>query len=142
MTNTVLEPPAANHTQSISHETSAASHETSAAPPAEAQFERYDTIDTPKIVVVGFISAILTFVVIVAAQALFFIADDAEYVRKTIQTSDTTVDQVVTQQQARLADYRWVDAQAGTVSIPIEDAMRKVVSEEKAKRNVEDTDVR
>ena len=135
MTNTVLERPVATQTQPVLHETTA-------APPAEAQFERYDTIDTPKIVVVRFIAAILTFVVIVAAQALFFMAADAEYVRKSIEVNDTTVDQVITQQQGRLADYRWVDSQSGIVSIPIEDAMQKVVSEEKAKRNVEETDVR
>ena len=111
-------------------------HQVTEAPPAETQFERYDTIDTPKIVVVGFVAAILTFVVIVAAQAMFFMAANGENVRKSIAVTDTTIEQVVTQQEGRLADYSWVDSQAGVVSIPIEVAMRKVVAEEKTKQNV------
>ena len=128
MTTTVLE-------NSVEHKAQTLSHEVGVAPSPDASFERYDTIDTPKIVIVGFVSAILTFVVIVAAQAAFFMAANQENVRKSIAVTDTTVEQVVTQQRGRLADYAWVDAEAGVVSIPIDMAMSKVVAEEKGKQN-------
>ncbi len=53
------------------------------------QFERYDTIDTPRIVVIGFVAAILTFVVILSAQAVFFAADKAEVQKKEVAIADT-----------------------------------------------------
>jgi hypothetical protein len=98
-----------------------------------SQFERYDTIDTPKIVVVGFISAILTFVVILGAQAIFFATDNAEAQRKMAAAAPTALTDGWTQQQNRLAGYGWVDPAKGVVSIPISDAMRLVVEEQQAK---------
>ena len=119
MTNLLVEPQQQAETTPI------------AAAPQE-QFERYDTIDTPKIAVVGFVSAIVTFVVIVAAQALFFAADNAEEMRKNVLTADLEVEQAVAKQESRLASYRWVDAQAGVVAIPIDEAMQRVVAEHQA----------
>lgn len=100
---------------------------------AASQFERYDTIDTPKIVVVGFVSAILTFVVVLAAQAVFFAADAAESQRKIAQAAPTELNDGWTQQQNRLAGYGWVDANKGLVNIPVTDAMRMVVEEQRSK---------
>lgn len=97
-----------------------------------AQFERYDTIDTPRIVVIGFVSAILTFTVILAAQAVFFSADRAEVARKANVAVPSVLTNGWTQQQNRLAGYGWVDPSRGIVSIPIQDAMRRVVEEHKA----------
>jgi len=95
-----------------------------------SQFERYDTIDTPRIVVVGFISAILTFVVILAAQAIFFASDNVETQRKITGETPSSLADGLTQQQNRLAGYGWVDPAKGVVNIPISEAMRLVVEEQ------------
>lgn len=94
------------------------------------QFERYDTIDTPKIVVVGFLSAIVTFVVILGAQAVYFAADRVESKVKAANAAPTSLTDGLTQQQNRLAGYGWVDPAKGVVNIPVNDAMRLVVEEQ------------
>ncbi|HEY0980535.1 MULTISPECIES: hypothetical protein [unclassified Schlesneria] len=95
-----------------------------------SQFERYDTIDTPTIVVVGFISAILTFVTILATQAIFFATNSFESKRKITGAVPAVLADSLTQQQNRLAGYGWVDPAKGVVSIPISEAMRLVVQEQ------------
>lgn len=94
-----------------------------------AQFERYDTIDTPRIVVVGFLSGIITFVIILAAQAVFFAADHVETQRKAASGVPTPLTEGLTQQQNRLAGYGWVDPAKGVVNIPVSDAMKLVVEQ-------------
>lgn len=100
----------------------------------EDQFERYDTINTPKIVVIGFVSAIVTFAVIVGAQAMFFAANKAEIAKKEVQVADEIVPDAITQQQNKLSTYGWVDSQKGVVSIPVADAMRLIVEEERTRQ--------
>lgn len=102
-----------------------------------SQFERYDTIDTPKIVVVGFISAIMTFVAILAAQAVFFATDSVEAQRKITGETPSVLADGLTQQQNRLAGYGWVDPAKGVVNIPISEAMRLVVEEQSKKAGTE-----
>lgn len=97
------------------------------------QFERYDTIDTPRIVVIGFVAAILTFVAILSAQAVFFAADKAEVQKKEVAIADTLTSDALTQQQNRLAAYGWVDSAKGVVSIPVTEAMKLVVTEQQSK---------
>jgi hypothetical protein len=94
------------------------------------QFERYDTIDTPKIVVVGFLSAIVTFVVILGAQAVYFAADRVETKVKAANAAPTALTDGLTQQQNRMAGYGWVDPAKGIVNIPVNDAMRLVIEEQ------------
>jgi len=100
----------------------------------EDQFERYDNIDTPKIVVIGFIAAIVTFAAIVGAQAIYFAAYTFETKEKDIQAADAIVDDALTQQSARLSSYNWVDPDKGIVSIPIDDAMKLVLEEESSRK--------
>ena len=108
--------------------------ETQQAPSPEDQFERYDNINTPKIVVIGFISAIVTFAAIVGAQALSFAAYSAETKEKDILAADAIVNDALTQQQARLSSYNWVDPEKGVVSIPIDEAMKLVLEEESSRK--------
>ena len=79
---------------------------------------------------VGFLSAILTFVVILAAQAVFFAADKVETQVKAANAAPTVLTEGLTQQQNRLAGYGWVDPAKGIVNIPVNDAMRLVVEEQ------------
>lgn len=101
------------------------------------QFERYDTIDTPKIVLVGFLSAILTFVVILGAQAAFFAADNLEAQRKVASGVPSPLAEGLTQQQNRLAGYGWVDPAKGVVNIPVTDAMKLVLEEQQKVQKTE-----
>ncbi|MFG0334310.1 MAG: hypothetical protein ACF8TS_13175 [Maioricimonas sp. JB049] len=100
----------------------------------EDQFERYDTIDTPKIVVIGFIAAIVTFAAIVGAQALYFAFYIAESEVKEVRAADTLVDDALTKQRAKLSSYGWVDPQQGIVTIPVDDAMKLVLEEENSRK--------
>jgi len=104
------------------------------APHPKTQFERYDTINTPKIVVAGFVSAILTFVVILAAQAVFFAADHVETQRKVALAAETPLTSGLTEQQNRLGGYGWVDPAKGIVNIPVDDAMKLVLEEQQKSR--------
>lgn len=94
------------------------------------QFERYDTVNTSAIVLVGFISAILTFAIIIAAQAMFYSASQAELVKKDVNVADATVIEAITQQRQKLTGYSWADGKKKKVSIPIEKAMAMVVENE------------
>ncbi len=104
--------------------------QTQTAPHPKAQFERYDTIQTSRIVVFGFLSAILTFVVILAAQAVFFAADHGESQRKAALAAQTPLTNGLSEQQNRLAGYGWVDPAKGMVNIPVDDAMKLVLTEQ------------
>ena len=97
------------------------------------QFERYDTINTSGIVLVGFISAILTFAIIIAVQAMFYSAKQAELVKKDINVADATVIETITQQRQKLTGYSWADDKKKNVSIPIEQAMAMVIEKEATK---------
>lgn len=110
---------------------------TQAPPHPRAQFERYDTIQTPRIVVFGFISAILTFVVILAAQAVFFAADHGESQRKAALAAQTPLTEGLSEQQNRLAGYGWVDPAKGMVNIPVDDAMKMVLTEQQQTQSKE-----
>lgn len=92
-----------------------------------SQFERYDTINTSRIAVIGFVSAILVFGAVVSAQAAFFAADHAEAARK----AEVAVADGLTEQRSRLAGYGWVNAAEGTVHIPVDSAMKLVVRDPK-----------
>lgn len=98
------------------------------------QFERYDTVNTSGIVLVGFIAAILTFAIIIAVQAMFYSAKQAELVKKDINVADATVIETITQQRQKLTGYSWADDKKQKVSIPIEQAIAQVVQKEAEKR--------
>lgn len=91
--------------------------------PRSSPFERYDTINTSRIAVIGFVSAILLFGAVVSAQATFFAADRLEANRK----AETWVPGALTDQQNRLTGYGWVEPAKGTVHIPVGDAMTLVL---------------
>ncbi|MEP3482608.1 MAG: hypothetical protein ABJZ55_25420 [Fuerstiella sp.] len=104
------------------------------------QFERYDTVNTSGIVLVGFISAILTFAIIIAVQAMFYSAKQAELVKKDVNVADATVIEAITQQRQKLTGYSWADDKKKKVSIPIEQAMAMVIENEAAKSEGSDAE--
>lgn len=91
---------------------------------------RYDDLHTGTIAVVGVVSAILTFVIIGAVQVLYFEFTQLEYERKVVEAPLVGTDQKVNQQTDELNHYSWIDSEAGSVSIPISQAMSHVLAEQ------------
>lgn len=88
-----------------------------------------DDPNAPMTVVVGIVGCILVFVIIVALQALFHEAKDAEFRRKVINQKPEQLRSLRSEQLEQLNSYRWVDQQAGVVAIPIDRAMELMVQE-------------
>jgi type II secretory pathway pseudopilin PulG len=85
--------------------------------------------NTPLTALVGIVFAILLFVVVVLLQAFFYRAEQQENVRKVVAVAPEQLSQLRAQQQELLHSYRLVDPGKGVVAIPIDLAMKLVVSE-------------
>ncbi|MDD5562396.1 MAG: hypothetical protein PHQ91_01665 [Thermoanaerobaculaceae bacterium] len=83
--------------------------------------------NTPLAALVGIVFAIVLFVVVVFLQAYFYQQRQAENARKVVAVAPQELSQLVSQQLGELHGYRWVDAKAGVVAIPIGRAMELVV---------------
>jgi len=90
---------------------------------------RYDDPDVSASAVVGVVSAILLFVVVVALQALFFRMQEGERSRKVYEQPYEALQKLDADQLGTLTSYGWVDQQRGVTRIPIERAMALVVAE-------------
>lgn len=90
---------------------------------------RYDDPNVQASAVVGIISAILLFVVIVGLQALFHSMQHDELEAKVYRQSSEELRAVRAGQLEQLASYGYVDQAAGTVHIPIERAMDLIAAE-------------
>lgn len=88
---------------------------------------QYDDLHTGTITVVGIISAVLTFVIIVAAQVLFYQYRTLESLRKEVDVPITQSDNILDQQREALNSYRWIDQEKGIVAIPIDQAKETVL---------------
>jgi hypothetical protein len=87
-----------------------------------------DDVNTPVIALVGFISAILFFAIIVLLEVVFYWAEGEQHA-KDLNQPPQELATLVHNQQARLAEYRWVDQKKGVVAIPIDRAMELVVAD-------------
>jgi hypothetical protein len=85
--------------------------------------------NTPLTALVGIVFAILLFVVVVLLQAFFYRAEQQENERKVVAVAPAELSQLRAQQQELLHSYKLVDPSKGVVAIPIDVAMRLVVSE-------------
>ncbi len=90
---------------------------------------RYDDPNVANSAIVGIISAILLFVVIVVLQAFFYGAEQQELERKVLTRPYEPLRQLDAQQLEQLNSYGWVSEADGTVRIPIERAMELVADE-------------
>jgi type II secretory pathway pseudopilin PulG len=85
--------------------------------------------NTPLTALVGIVFAILLFVVVVLLQAYFYRAEQQENERKVVAVAPEQLSQLRTQQQELLHSYKLLDPVKGVVAIPIDVAMKLVVSE-------------
>jgi hypothetical protein len=85
--------------------------------------------DVPRIVYIGVLGVILTFVIIVALQVIFYRMEQTEIARKVARHGPEEVFRLQATQLEQLNNYRWVDRKTNTVAIPIERAMEIVAQE-------------
>ncbi len=91
--------------------------------------ERYDDVNTPVIAAIGLLGAILIFAIILLLVVVFYHADARERVEKHFGAPPAELSNLVADQQAELASYRWVDEKKGIVAIPINRAKELVLEE-------------
>jgi type II secretory pathway pseudopilin PulG len=85
--------------------------------------------NTPLTALVGIVFAILLFVVVVLLQAFFYRAEQQENERKVVAVAPEQLSQLRAQQQELLHSYKLIDPGKGVVAIPVDLAMKLVVSE-------------
>ncbi len=90
---------------------------------------RYDDPNVAASAVVGIISAILLFVIIVLLQTWFYHAEEDERFRKVYSQPYQELQKVDNEQLERLGSFGWISEGDGVVHIPIERAMKLVAEE-------------
>jgi len=90
---------------------------------------RYDDPNVAASAVVGIISAILLFVIIVVLQAFFYQAEQSEIERKVYSQPYQALQQLDANQLEILNSYGWVSEGDGVVHVPIERAIDLVAAE-------------
>jgi hypothetical protein len=88
-----------------------------------------DEINTPLIVLVGFLATVLTFAIVVLLMVVYYHAAESQEYAKVISQPWVEVGDLVAKQQAKLGEYRWVDQKQKIVAIPIDRAMQLVVND-------------
>jgi hypothetical protein len=77
--------------------------------------------------VLGVVFALALFALVVFLQAFFYRQEAEENVRKVVAVAPEDLARLKAQQLETLHGYRYVDARAGVVAIPIDRAMELVV---------------
>lgn len=90
---------------------------------------RYDDPNVAASALVGIISAVLLFVIIVLLQAWFYSAEEAEQFRKVYSQPYQELQNVDNEQLEQLGSYGWVSEPDGITHIPIERAMELTAAE-------------
>ncbi len=88
-----------------------------------------DDLNTPTIVLIGFLSAILLFVLIIGMQVVYYTFQEVEFNAKVLSQKPAELTRALLEQQEKLNAYRWVNEASGTVAIPIQVAMDRVVKD-------------
>jgi hypothetical protein len=87
-----------------------------------------DDVNTPAIALVGFISALLFFAIIILLQVMFYRIESRQRA-EDLRQPPAELTALVQRQQATLADYRWIDQKKGIAAIPIDRAMELAVAD-------------
>ena len=92
------------------------------------QFEK-DDVYASQIALIGVIGAILTFVIIVALQVLYFRVERGELERKHLSQPSEERAALTTEHRQQLMHYKMKAPKQGLVTIPIARAMELVLKE-------------
>ena len=87
-------------------------------------------VNTPAIAMVGLLGALLFFAAVVLLEVMFYRIAAQQRNDKDINEPFAELTALVQRQQARLAEYRWVDEKKQIAAIPIDRAMELVVTDE------------
>lgn len=90
---------------------------------------RYDDPNVANSALIGIVSAILLFVIIVVLQAYFYRSEQHELERKVYTQPYEALQRMDAEQLEEIGSYGWVSEAEGTVRIPIERAMELIVEE-------------
>jgi hypothetical protein len=96
--------------------------------------KKYEDVNTPLTVLIGILSALLIFVIIVCLQIGYYRMYEDQYYQKVVTQKSDELIQLTADQQERLYSYRWINEASQAVAIPIDVAMDLVVKDEQAKR--------
>lgn len=120
MTEITEDTPEQNENEVAVETTEAETHPVSDAP-------MYDDMNTPVIALVGFVSAAVTFICIIALQAAYLQFEKQQYEQKVVNVKLEVEDSIVSAQKAKLNDgYSWVNKETKTIGMPIEQAMKVI----------------
>ncbi len=86
-----------------------------------------DNVDSQSVAIIGIFGAVLAFVLIVGVQVLYYKMEKTDQEKKVVAPGWVSLKEMVVEQRAGIANYRWVDRDKDTVTIPIERAMELVV---------------
>jgi len=86
-------------------------------------------LNTSLIALIGFVSAVLTFVIVLVLQTLFLGLDAAVQKRVASVSPASKASRLIAEQEGRLATWAWIDRTKGQVQIPIEQAMAITVND-------------
>jgi hypothetical protein len=89
----------------------------------------YEDLNTTKIALIGFISTVVVFAVILLMIVLFHREMSELQQTKVIDQPAVEFATLTASQQGELATYRWIDREKKIVQIPIKQAMGIVVAE-------------
>ena len=90
---------------------------------------RYDDPNVAMSAVVGIISAIALFVIIVLLQTWFYTAEEDERFRKVYSQPYEELQKIDNEQLERLGSFGWISEPEGVAHIPIDHAMQLVADE-------------
>jgi hypothetical protein len=90
-------------------------------------------IHITSIVFIGVIGTVLLVVIVMLLKALYYRSLEVEREHKQGAGIDVTLSDLRSKQVEQIGQYRWVNAHAGQVGLPIDDAMTLVWQEEAAK---------
>ncbi len=90
---------------------------------------RYDDPNVAASAVVGVISAIALFVIIVLLQTWFYKAEEDERYRKVYSQPYQELQKTDNEQMEQLGSYGWVSENDGVAHIPIDRAMEIIAQE-------------
>ena len=88
-----------------------------------------DNLDIHGIVLNVTVFALVTVIVVISLQIVYFVASEQQFRRKVVEVPAAEVEALNRKQSEELRGYRWIDRERGIVSIPIDRAIALVARE-------------
>jgi hypothetical protein len=89
-----------------------------------------DKVPVGRMFVIGFVGIVLTYVIVLLLQGLFFAEVDNQWRTKIVAVPHAESEATLAAQRADNDSYGVVDSEAGTYQIPVERAIDLIVAED------------